>query len=141
MLRNIHKKKIFCFFEQFCADLHSKFRKIGNKSKKNFYLTIPKGIKKRGEFHADFKSVEKVFKKCPQKIISKNWTEICTFFTMFVEPVLLITHKMTKKNLFCKCVSDLNLASSKGLGFQFFPKKVKFVVHYRALYLKKIRLN
>jgi hypothetical protein len=103
--------------EQFCADLHSKFKKIGNKSKKNFYSKIPKGIKKRGEFHADFKSVKKVFKKCPQKIIRKNWTEICTFFTMFVKPVLLITHKMTKKTYFVNVSQIKNLASSNGLGF------------------------
>ncbi len=30
---------------------------------------------------ADFESVEKVLKKCTKKVISKNVTEICTFFT------------------------------------------------------------
>jgi hypothetical protein len=36
---------------------------------------------KNAEFHADFKSVKKVFKNVPKKVISKNVTEICTFYT------------------------------------------------------------
>ncbi len=35
---------------------------------------------KNVEFHADFESVEKVLKNTPKKVISKNVTEICTFF-------------------------------------------------------------
>ena len=36
---------------------------------------------KNAELHADFESVEKVLKKSTKKVISKNMTEICTFFT------------------------------------------------------------
>jgi hypothetical protein len=35
---------------------------------------------KNAEFHADFKSTEKVLKKCTKKVIGKNVTEICIFF-------------------------------------------------------------
>jgi hypothetical protein len=43
-------------------------------------------IKKRRS-HADFESVEKVLKKMhPKKVISKNVTEICTFFTFTYVP-------------------------------------------------------
>jgi hypothetical protein len=35
---------------------------------------------KNAEFHADFKSVEKVF-KMHKKVISKNMTKICNFST------------------------------------------------------------
>jgi hypothetical protein len=38
-------------------------------------------VSKNAEFQADFESVEKVLKKCAKKVISKNVTEICTFFT------------------------------------------------------------
>ncbi len=34
---------------------------------------------KNAEFHADFKSVEKVLKTAPKKLFSKNMTEIWTF--------------------------------------------------------------
>ncbi len=37
--------------------------------------------KKNAEFHTDFESVEKGLKKCTKKVISKNVSEICTFFT------------------------------------------------------------
>ncbi len=36
---------------------------------------------KNAEFHADFESVENVFEKWTQKVLSKNVTEISTFFT------------------------------------------------------------
>jgi hypothetical protein len=36
---------------------------------------------KNAEFHADFESVEKVLKKCNNKKVNKNVTEICTFFS------------------------------------------------------------
>jgi hypothetical protein len=38
-------------------------------------------VSKNPEFQADFELVEKVFKKCTKKVISKNVMEICTFFT------------------------------------------------------------
>jgi hypothetical protein len=87
-------KKGFPFFELSRAHLHSKFRKDANKSKKNFLPKFNMGIK-NAEFHADFKSVENVFKNCTKKLFSKNMTEICTFSTFthvrqtssfFIEP-------------------------------------------------------
>ncbi len=36
---------------------------------------------KNAEFHADFKSDEKVLKNCTKKVISKIVMEICTFST------------------------------------------------------------
>ncbi len=36
---------------------------------------------KNAEFDADFESVEEVEKKFTEKVINKNVTEICTFFT------------------------------------------------------------
>ncbi len=62
------KKRFSVFFEPFRAHLHSKVRKSANKSKKNFIQKFNMGIKKR--------------RKIPhKKVISKNVTEICTFFT------------------------------------------------------------
>ena len=50
--------------------------------KKKFFLTKSKKVSKNAEFHADFESVKKGFKKLYQKkVISKNVTEKCTFFT------------------------------------------------------------
>ncbi len=85
---------------------------------------------KNAEFHADFKSVEKVFKNVPKKVISKNMTEICTFslLLMFIKLVLIITFFGTffkfiivlfsnfeakqcrKKSKLSKGVLDLNFA-------------------------------
>jgi hypothetical protein len=44
-------------------------------------LKTSKKVSKNPEFHADFKSVEKVFKKFTKKVLSKTLTEICTFST------------------------------------------------------------
>jgi hypothetical protein len=41
-------------------------------TKKNFFWKNPKKISKNAEFHADFKSVEKVFKKCNKKSYEQN---------------------------------------------------------------------
>ncbi len=60
--------------------LHSKFRKSANKSKKNL-VKHSIWVSKNAEFHADFESVKRFVKNAPKKIISKNVTEICTFFT------------------------------------------------------------
>jgi hypothetical protein len=51
-----------------------------NKSKKNLFKNLI-WVLKNAEFHADFESVEKVLKKCTKKVISKNVTVKCTFFT------------------------------------------------------------
>jgi hypothetical protein len=61
------------------AHLHAKFRKNVNSAKKICLKKFKMGIK-NAEFHADFKSVEKVLKKIYLKIvISKNVPEICSF--------------------------------------------------------------
>jgi hypothetical protein len=59
--------------------LQSKFTKSANKSQKEFLLQISICVSKNPEFYADFDSVEKVWKNVPEKVISKNMTEICTF--------------------------------------------------------------
>ncbi len=66
MLRHVYKKG-FPFFKPARAHLHSKFRKNANRSKKKFSSKIQNGYKKNQEVHSDFKSVEKVFKKCTIK--------------------------------------------------------------------------
>ncbi len=38
-------------------------------------------MSKNAEFNSDFESVEKVLKNVPKKVISKNVTEKCTFYT------------------------------------------------------------
>ncbi len=78
-LRHIHKK-YFPFF--WAVHLRSKFTKSANKRRKFFFLQeFNLDIKKTAEFHADFESIENVFKKCVNKVISKDVTEICTFST------------------------------------------------------------
>jgi hypothetical protein len=47
-------------------------KKVQKRAKINFFLQkIKKGIKK-AEFHADYKSVEKVFEKCIKKLYAKQ---------------------------------------------------------------------
>jgi hypothetical protein len=69
---------------------NQRFKKMLIRAKKNFITKFNTGI---AEFHADFKSVEKVLKKCTKKGLIKNVTEICPFslLLMFVKLVLLIT--------------------------------------------------
>jgi hypothetical protein len=51
------------------------------RAKKKFFLQKCNMGTKNVEFHADFKSIDKVLKNVPKKVISKNVTEICTFST------------------------------------------------------------
>ncbi len=79
---DIFIKKGFPFFWAIsCAFTIIFYKKNANRSKKNVLLKNSKWVSRNAEFHADFESIEKVLKKCTQKIISKNVTEICTFFT------------------------------------------------------------
>ncbi len=57
------------------------YKKCQKEQQKKFLFQNLIWVSKNAEFHADFKSVEKVLKKCTKKVISKNVTEICTFFT------------------------------------------------------------
>jgi len=59
--------------------MHSKLRKNANKSKKKFFFKNSGWVSKNAGFHADFKFVEKVLKKCTKKVISKDVTDIFTF--------------------------------------------------------------
>ncbi len=66
-IQDTFTKYIFWFFEPFFARLASKFEKSTNMTfKKNFREKIKK-VSKNAEFHADFKSVEQVVKKCTKK--------------------------------------------------------------------------
>ncbi len=58
-------KTFFWFLAPFFARLASKFEKSTNMTKKMFFQT--KKVSKHAECHADFKSFEKVFKKCTKK--------------------------------------------------------------------------
>jgi hypothetical protein len=55
----------------FVARLASKFEKSSNMTHIFLFTVIKKGLK-NAEFHADFKSVEKVFKNAPEKVMSKT---------------------------------------------------------------------
>jgi hypothetical protein len=53
--------------------LHSKLRKNDKKSNQtNFSSQIQYRYKKKAEFHADFKSTEKVFKNVKKKLVAKT---------------------------------------------------------------------
>jgi hypothetical protein len=56
----------------FFARLASKFEKSNNMTFKKIFWEKLKKVSKNPEFHADFKSVEKVFKKLTKKVISKT---------------------------------------------------------------------
>jgi hypothetical protein len=56
--------------------LQSKFTKSADKSKKKFYIKNSIWVSKNEEFHADFKSFEKMHHK---KVISKNVMEKSPF--------------------------------------------------------------
>jgi hypothetical protein len=57
----------FDFWRRFFARLASKFEKSTNMTFKKFCLKKLEKVSKNPEFHADLKSVEKVYKKCTQK--------------------------------------------------------------------------
>jgi hypothetical protein len=50
--------------------LASKFEKSTDRTKKN--ILISKRYQKNAEFHADFKSVKKILKTVPKKVIRKT---------------------------------------------------------------------
>jgi hypothetical protein len=72
-------EKDFPFFEPVPVHLQSKFTKSVNKSQKEFLLKISIWVSKNPEFYADLESIEKVWKNVPEKVISKNRSELCTF--------------------------------------------------------------
>jgi hypothetical protein len=55
------------FFESFHVRLSSKFLKNNNMSKTKFLSKFNKVVYKNTEFHADFKSIEKVVKNAPKQ--------------------------------------------------------------------------
>ncbi len=121
ILRHIYKKKIFRFFEP------SKFTKSANKSKKNSF------IKKfnMGIIHADFKSVEKVSKKCIQKkLLTKTWRNYALFslLLMFVKLVLLITFFVHYFTTFSTVSKSAWSSAFFDIFFRFFQKKFCWVI-------------
>jgi hypothetical protein len=66
---------------RFLRICNQSFKKVQIRAKKNFCFKNSIWVSKNAEFHADFEYVEKGLKKCTKKVISKNVTEICTFFT------------------------------------------------------------
>jgi hypothetical protein len=80
-VQNLNLRHIYsiCFFLEavFCAWGFKVWKKYKYDPKKNFFEKIQKGIK-NAEFHADFKSVEKVLKNSPKKVTSKtSLTNMC----------------------------------------------------------------
>jgi hypothetical protein len=65
--QHVYKEKVFRYFEQSRAHMHSKLRKNANKSKKKFFFKNSGWVSNNAGFHADFKSVEKFLKKCTKK--------------------------------------------------------------------------
>jgi hypothetical protein len=65
IFRHIYKIHFLIFFSLFCT-FDFKFKKIANMTNKKFCEKIKTDIK-NAEFHADFKSLEKVVKKCTKK--------------------------------------------------------------------------
>ncbi len=81
ILRHIHKKRFSRFLEPFPALLQSKCTKSAKEEKKIFYLKIQYGYQKTHIFTLISNPLKKFWKNAPKKVISKNVTEICTFFT------------------------------------------------------------
>ncbi len=80
ILRHIHKKRFSVFLSRFLRICNQSVQKVLIRAKTFFFL-INMGIKKRRIsrwFRIRWKSFEKMH---PKKVISKNVTEICTFFT------------------------------------------------------------
>ncbi len=69
-LRHIYKIRFLIFWGIFCAFGFKVFRKC-DYDPKNFLVKKSRKISKN-EFNADFKSIEKVVKKCTKKVISKT---------------------------------------------------------------------
>jgi hypothetical protein len=71
----MYKIRFFKFLEPFFAHLTSKFLKNANMTFKIFFTKV-KEILKKAEFHANFKSVEKVPKKCTKKLKVKLFPDV-----------------------------------------------------------------
>ncbi len=86
-------KNGFPFFWTSCAHLLSKFRKNADKSKKIVFSKNSLWVSKNTEFHADFKFIGKVYKKCTKKSLANMWWNYALFplLLMFVKLVFLIT--------------------------------------------------
>jgi hypothetical protein len=81
ILRHIHKKRFSAFLSRFLRICNQIVQKVVIRAKKNFIKKFNMGIKKRRIsrwFWIRWKSFEKMYLK---KVISKNVTEIGTFFT------------------------------------------------------------
>ncbi len=81
ILRHIHKKRFSIFLSRFLRICNQSVQKVLIKEKNVIMKKFNLGIKKRRIsrwFRIRWKSFEKMH---PKKVISKNVTEICTFFT------------------------------------------------------------
>jgi hypothetical protein len=67
-----HLLNMFLTFGAVIARLASKFEKSTNMSLKNIFVEKIKKVSKNAEFHADFKFIGKVFKKCTKKNYKLN---------------------------------------------------------------------
>jgi hypothetical protein len=86
-------KKVFPFFWAISCAFAYKVYKNANRSKKIVSSKIQLWLSKNAEFHADFKSVEKVLQKCTEKkLLAKMWWKYALFplLLMFIKLVLFI---------------------------------------------------
>jgi len=81
ILRHIHKKRFSVFLSRFLRDCNQSLQKVLIRAKNVFINKFNKGINKRRIsrwFQICWKGFEKMHQK---KVINKNVTEICPFFT------------------------------------------------------------
>jgi hypothetical protein len=94
-------------------------------------------VSKNAEFHADFKSIEKVLKKCTKKkLLAKTWRKNALFslLLMFVKLVLLITFfGAFFYNFFNGFKISVKFCVFWHL-FRFFQKKIFFLGHISTFF-------
>jgi hypothetical protein len=79
IVRHIHKKRFSIFWAVSCAFAIKVYKKC--QEEQNFLLLkYSLWVSKNAECHADFEFIEKVLKNAPTKSISKNVTDIYTFY-------------------------------------------------------------
>ena len=89
IFKNVFEKVIFALFANFTVE-------HGQKDQKNLFKKIRKVIKNE-EFHADFRTVEKLKKKIyVKKVNNKYLAEISTFCTVGKNPQKIIFEKIKK---------------------------------------------
>ncbi len=89
-------KKNVSFLSRFLRICYQSLKKVQIRAKKNFFLSkIQYGYQKIQNFTLISNPLKKFWKNAHKKVISKNVTEICTFFVKLVLLIIFLVRFVT----------------------------------------------